>query len=113
MKHGDIQVGAPMTLYSGTTAEIEAIGSPSEGMIAYSTDDDLIGIYTTAGWVWISTSAGGGHVIQDEGLDLTQRTNLNFVGDGVTASDDAGNDATVVTIAGGGSYDMIQQRVFS
>lgn len=43
-------------------------------------------------------STGGGHTIQDEGTPLTQRTNLNFVGAGVTTTDDAGNDATVVTI---------------
>lgn len=46
--------------------------------------------------------AGGGHTIQDEGTPLAQRTNLNFVGDGVTVTDDAGNNATVVTIPGGG-----------
>lgn len=40
----------------------------------------------------------GGHIIQEEGISLTQRSKLNFVGDGVTASDDSGNDATVVTI---------------
>lgn len=44
------------------------------------------------------SSTGGGHVIQDEGTPLTQRPNLNFVGAGVTATDDAGNDATVITI---------------
>jgi len=49
-----------------------------------------------------STGTGGGHVIEDEGTPLTQRTNLNFVGAGVTVTDDAGNDATVVTILGGG-----------
>jgi hypothetical protein len=40
----------------------------------------------------------GGHIIQDEGVSLTQRSRLNFVGSGVSATDDAGNDATVVTI---------------
>lgn len=39
-----------------------------------------------------------GHTIEDEGTPLTQRTNLNFVGAGVTATDDSGNDATIVTI---------------
>lgn len=39
-----------------------------------------------------------GHTIKDEGTPLTARTNLNFVGAGVTATDDAGNDATLVTI---------------
>lgn len=43
-----------------------------------------------------------GHTIQDEGISLTQRTNLNFVGAGVTVTDDAINDQTDVTIAGGG-----------
>lgn len=42
--------------------------------------------------------AGSGHTIQDEGTASAQRTKLNFVGAGVTVTDDAGNDATVVTI---------------
>lgn len=40
-----------------------------------------------------------GHTIQDEGTPLTARANLNFVGAGVVATDDAGNDATVITIS--------------
>lgn len=40
----------------------------------------------------------GGHTIQDEGVDLAARTKLNFVGSAVTVTDDAGNDASVVTI---------------
>lgn len=58
---------------------------------------------TTNMWENGTGGGGGGHTIQDEGVDLTQRTNLNFVGSGVTVTDDAGNDATVVTIGGGGS----------
>jgi hypothetical protein len=54
--------------------------------------------YFTASVSGSSGGGGGGHTIQDEGTPLTQRTNLNFVGDGVTASDDAGNNATVITI---------------
>lgn len=45
---------------------------------------------------------GAGHVIEDEGTPLTARTKLNFVGAGVTVTDDGGDDATVVTIPGGG-----------
>lgn len=45
---------------------------------------------------------GSGHTIQDEGVSLTARTYLNFVGANVTVTDDAGNDATVVTISGSG-----------
>ena len=43
---------------------------------------------------------GAAHEIQDEGTPLTDRAALNFEGGGVTATDDAGNDATIVTIPG-------------
>ena len=47
------------------------------------------------------------HIIQDEGISLNQREKLNFVGAGVTVTDDSGNNATVVTIPGGsGSADF-------
>lgn len=48
---------------------------------------------------------GGGHVIEDEGTPLTQRTKLNFVGAGVTVTDDSGDDASVVTIPSSGVSD--------
>jgi hypothetical protein len=41
----------------------------------------------------ISGGGGGGHTIQDEGLDLTARTKLNFKGAGVTAADNSGDGA--------------------
>jgi hypothetical protein len=47
---------------------------------------------------WDTPSAGNGHIIQDEGTPLTARTNLNFTGDSVVATDDAGNDQTDVAI---------------
>jgi hypothetical protein len=51
-------------------------------------------------------SGAGGHTIQDEGIDLPQRTNLNFIGAAVEATDDAGNDATKITITtSGGTAD--------
>ena len=50
----------------------------------------------------LSSLPSSGHTIQDEGSDLTQRTNLNFIGTGVIAADDAGNDATTITISSGG-----------
>lgn len=46
---------------------------------------------------------GTAHVIQDEGVSLTQRSKLNFEGAGVTVTDDGANDETTVTIPGGGS----------
>lgn len=46
----------------------------------------------------LSVTTTTGHVVQEEGVGLTQRTNLNFTGAYVTASDDAGGDASVVSI---------------
>lgn len=52
----------------------------------------------TSAWIdWTGSSSGGGHVIQDEGVAQTQRTNFNFIGDGFVLWDDAGNDATIVS----------------
>jgi hypothetical protein len=45
-----------------------------------------------------SIGGGSGHTIQEEGSSLTQRTKLNFIGSGVTAEDNAGADATDITI---------------
>lgn len=63
----------------------------------------------TKQWENGTTSSGsGGHIIQDEGVPLTARGNLNFVGASVEVTDDAGNDATVVTItSGSGSGDVV------
>lgn len=47
------------------------------------------------------SSGGGGHTIKDEGTPLTQRTGLNFIGSGVTVTDNAGSNSTDVTISGG------------
>jgi len=82
----------------GTTInELNDIGDVS--VPSPNTDDVLV--WDGAQWTSGSLSAsGGGHTIQDEGTPLTQRTNLNFVGAAVTVTDDAGNDATLVTITG-------------
>lgn len=48
------------------------------------------------------TNSQPGHVIQDEGVALPQRSKLDFVGAGVTVTDDAANDKTVVNVSGGG-----------
>jgi len=53
---------------------------------------------------------GNAHVIEDEGVPLAQRTKLNFVGAGVTVTDDLGDDATVVTILAGGGGHVIEDE---
>jgi len=54
-------------------------------------------------WVEIGTGAGSGYsTIQDEGAPLTQRTTVDFVGAGVTATDTGAK--TQVSIPGGGTH---------
>lgn len=50
-----------------------------------------------------------GHVIEDEGVGLTQRANLNFVGAGVTVTDSAPD--TIVTIPGGAGHVIQDESV--
>ena len=101
MRKGDQQLAIPYAEFTDTKANIEAIASPVEGMIAQQTDAPYAqGRYANGAWVW--GSAGSGHVIQEEGTPLTARANLNFIGAGVVATDNAGTGATDITIAGGG-----------
>jgi len=41
----------------------------------------------------------GGHIIQDEGIDLNERVYLNFVGVRIEASDDPENGVTIITVS--------------
>lgn len=71
-----------------------------EDVEAYYPDDADILTWVAASGMWMPVvgGGGGGHTIQDDGVDQTQRTNLNFIGNGVTVLDDPGNDATKITI---------------
>lgn len=93
----------------------EAPNSIGVKLLRYLQDVDIQGITNGETLIWNSSrqrfeagsaGSGSGHTIQDEGTPLTTRANLNFVGAGVTVTDDAGNDATVVTIAGGSGADL-------
>ena len=53
-------------------------------------------------------NSGGYDTVEEEGSPLTQRSELNFVGAGVVASDDG--EKTVVTIAGGGAGHTIEDE---
>jgi len=48
---------------------------------------------------WATINLGSAYnTVQEEGVSLTQRTILNFVGDGITASDDGINSRTNITL---------------
>ena len=80
-------------------------GNQGAGKVLTDVAGDGVGTWQAAGG-----GGGSGHTIEDEGVDLAQRGSLNFVGAGVTATDDAGNDRTIVTISGGGGGHTIQDE---
>ena len=85
---GDLLVGT-----ADNTVTRRAVGADGQVLTASSADP--------TGVAWQTPL--GAHTIEDEGVALTQRPALDFQGAGVTATDDAANNKTVVTIAGGGS----------
>jgi len=76
---------------AGALTGAELIESVQGGINVQTTTQDIADL----------GGGGGGHVIEDEGTPLTQRTKLNFVGGGVAVTDDSGDDATVVTVEAG------------
>lgn len=81
---------ALVRLYGGQTGIAEGYG-----------DTDLIDVRQLFSPLDLTgTSSSGGHVIQDEGVSRTQRTNLNFKGSLVWAIDNAGADSTDIIISG-------------
>jgi hypothetical protein len=89
------EAGTGEGLLSGSKAGAATLKDLKAGTnVTFTVTDDDITINS-------SGSGSGGHTIQDEGTPLTARANLNFVGTGVTVTDDAGNDATIVTISSG------------
>lgn len=74
---------------SATTVTLQNVDAAAGSAIAAGTKLGPVG----------KTGIGGGkHTVQDETTDLTPRSKLAFVGPGVTATDDAAGDRTVVTI---------------
>lgn len=81
--------------------------SGAAGKVALFIDDTTGQLFTQAeGGDPVAAASGAAHTIFDEGSPLTQRSDLNFVGAGVTVTDSAGQ--TLVTIPGGGSITFEQ-----
>lgn len=102
---------APLTLTLNSkalTGSVSAFSSSASGVVPLSGGGTTN--FLRADGSWSAPPGGAGHTIEDEGTPLTSRTYLNFVGAGVVATDNAGNDSTVVTITGAS---ILEVQVFS
>lgn len=94
-----------------------APAKPREGMLVYADGTDWnpgsgAGYYVYYAGAWHPMSGGGGGgggytIVQDEGVALPVQSTLNFVGAGVTATNDAGSSRTLITIPGGGGSGVV------
>jgi flagellar basal body L-ring protein FlgH len=99
--NGQLQV--PGTDYTET--------HPETGLFEFNIGSVPSGIETIRATYGLAGEVStGGHTIQDEGVNLAQRTKLNFIGANVTVSDDSVNDATKITITASGSGHIIQDE---
>lgn len=80
----------------------------ADGDLAYTKDTDILWLRSAAAWVDITSGGGGGgHVIEDEGIPLAARANLNFTGAGVTCTDSTPD--TICNIPGGGGSLTVEE----
>jgi hypothetical protein len=95
---------------SDITGKLNLSGGTMSGAIAMGTNKitgmgDPTAAQDAATKAYVDTQVAGGggsgHTIQNAGSSLTARTNLNFDGTYLVATDDAGNDQTDVTIGSG------------
>tara|TARA_R110000824_G_scaffold45562_3_gene131762 strand:+ start:1237 stop:4053 length:2817 start_codon:yes stop_codon:yes gene_type:complete len=86
-------------IYGNASGATTVLGQGADGTVLTSDGDDI-------SW---EAAASSGHTIQEEGSGLTSRANLNFVGAGVTATDN-GSDTTIVTVsATGASMPLVRE----
>jgi hypothetical protein len=97
---GTIQIGLPAAVIVTTSIKSPAICVSSQYALP-AADGSAGQIMCTDGSGALSFVAfdGSGHCIAFGGSTVTDRTCLNFVGGGVTVSDNSGTNATDVTIA--------------
>jgi len=83
----------------GTHAARPAATAVQKDSLYYCTDHQKVYISDGSAWSdWLSPGGAAYATVQEEGVDLTQRSKINFVGAAVTAVDDAANGRTNVTV---------------
>ncbi len=92
----NITITAPLgyKINGATSVTISANGGSY--LVRVISNTDYVGQYSTTASVGVA-----GHIIQDEAISLPQQPKLNFIGAGVTASDNVINLSTDVNIVGG------------
>jgi hypothetical protein len=92
--------GAVYLKTAGAWSSIANLTGPAGANGANGTNgaDGSAGANGTNGTNGTNGADGIPRTIQDEGVDLTQRLKINFVGAGVAATDDAANSRTNVTV---------------
>ena len=85
----NVHIPGTVNIFDGATFKVSGT--------ALNFGDGLL-VKVTGTTAYIDWTGTYGHVLQDEGTDLAQRTKINFVGAGVTATDNV--SGTVVTILG-------------
>lgn len=106
---GDLYIvaGSPTGAWAGYAGKVAYYDQvwrfilPNEGLTLWVRDEDKLYTFDGSGWVLSATVSGGGAgytTVQEEGTSLAQRTTLNFIGTGFTASDNSGASKTEITL---------------
>lgn len=95
---GDIPPSGPVTSTSVVASNSTAVLTGLTPGVPYQA-----GAFSGGKWVGVLVQAphiqpAAGHVLEDEGVLLSNRPGLSFVGDAVTVSDDPGNERSVVAV---------------
>jgi len=101
-----LTIGEATILGRQSGGNISAINQVVSGEIVAGTETALRAYSPADVKLMAETHGGGGgtgHTITYSGTPLTNRTNLNFSGEGVVVTDNPGTDSTDVTITGGGA----------
>ena len=98
----------PAVPYTNSSNELTYSAAPGAGADKIFFYDDsaaapawlTVGTNLTITGTTLNASAGAGGIVtvQEEGSGLTNRSAINFIGSGITATDDAGNSRTNITL---------------
>jgi hypothetical protein len=89
-------------------APAQALSGQTDVLLTSPADGEAL-VYETSSGKWKNKLTG--HVVQDEGFDVPQRKRLNFIGSGVTATDNPTLNSTDILVTYGGAGAGIVQNM--